>query len=174
MDSILSGLSEKVFDSFKKVTPALVSVAILTGFLLFLPQSILERMKLDKLPDLWTKVIGILFLLSIALIITIGLFSLLARIHRKLVIKKIKENCRKKLKTLSSAQKSIIFQLLNSPNKTIELDKNSGDTIFLEQNLFIHMPDQVFSIDVDNKMRVTYVPQLWLLELYNEEPNLFK
>ena len=37
----LDSLAEKLFDNFKKITPALVASAILTGLLLFLPKSIL-------------------------------------------------------------------------------------------------------------------------------------
>lgn len=47
----LDSLTEKLFDNFKKITPALVASAILNGLLLFLPKSILGRMNLDVLPD---------------------------------------------------------------------------------------------------------------------------
>lgn len=48
-----------------------------------------------------------------------------------------------------------------------------GDTAYLLTNLFIHQPEQAFSWGLDNEMILTYVPQPWLLELYNEEPDLF-
>lgn len=66
----LDSLTEKLFDNFKKITPALVASAILTGLLLFLPKSILGRMNLDVLPDFWNRIIGIVFLLSVILIMT--------------------------------------------------------------------------------------------------------
>ena len=65
-----------------------------------------------------------------------------------------------------------IFTLL-SKDKTIMLDKNSGDTIYLVNKMFLHQPEQVFSLGWNNEMILTYVPQLWLMELYNEDPKLF-
>ena len=37
----------------------------------------------------------------------------------------------------------------------------------------IHQPEQAFSLGWDNEMILIYVPQPWLLDLYNEEPGLF-
>ena len=65
------------------------------------------------------------------------------------------------------------MQVLRSSDKTISLDKNSGDTIYLVNNLFLHMPEQAFTLGRNNEMILTYVPQAWLLDLYNEEPELF-
>ena len=76
--------------------------------------------------------------------------------------------------SLSSSQKSIVLQMLRSTDKTIALDKNSGDTVYLVNNLFLYMPDQVFTLGWDNEMVLTYVPHPWLLDLFNEEPELFK
>jgi hypothetical protein len=39
--------------------------------------------------------------------------------------------------------------------------------------MFLHMPQQVFSVGWDNEILFTYVPHPWLLDLYNEEPELF-
>lgn len=169
-DSII----EKTFDNFKKITPALLAIAILTGMLLFLPDSILRKMYLENLPVLWSRIIGIVFLSSVALIGTIGISSAISHISSKIRNKRIRENLKKKLKTLSSQQRSIILKVLKSKDKAIPLDSNSGDTVYLVNNMFLHVPQQVFSVGWDNEMILTYVPHPWLLDLYNEEPELFK
>lgn len=74
MSVSVDSIVEKTFDNFKKITPALVAVAILSGLLLFLPESILKKMSLDNLPVLWNRIIGIVFLLSVALILTMIVF----------------------------------------------------------------------------------------------------
>lgn len=74
MSLSVDSIAEKTFDNFKKITPALVAIAILTGLLLFLPKSVLAKMNLDELPVLWNQVIGIVFLLSVALIATMIVF----------------------------------------------------------------------------------------------------
>ena len=174
MSVSVDNIAEKTFDNFKKITPALVAVAILTGLVLFLPENLLKKMSLDELPVLWNRIIGIVFLLSVALISTMIVFSLISHITEKRRNKRIRVNLKKKLQTLSPRQKAIVIQLMRSDDKTITLDKNSGDTIYLVNNLFLHMPEQAFTLGWNNKMILTYVPQPWLLDLYNEEPELFQ
>lgn len=166
-------LWEKTFDNFKKITPAMVAIAILSGLILFLPEDILKKMSLNDLPERWKQIIGIVFLLSIALIGALLLFSFLSHIMSKNKNIRLKKNLKDKIKTLSPRQKVIIKQLLRSEDKTISLDKNSGDTIYLLNNLFLYMPQQVASVGRNNEIILTYTPQPWLLELYNEEPDLF-
>ena len=85
---------DKIFADFKKLSPALIAVAIASGLILFLPYNILERMALDKLPDLWKRVIGIIFIVSVALIVTIVLVAVYhkvrAKIRYKNTIKKLR------------------------------------------------------------------------------------
>lgn len=174
VSNIVENLSEKTFDNFKKITPALTAIALLTGMILFLPDKILSAMNLDEMPSLWNQIIGIVFLLSVALIATIIVFSAIKYVSEKRKNKRIRDNLKKKLATLSPRQKAIVVALLQSEDKTISLDKNSGDTIYLVNSLFLHMPEQIFSVGWDDKMILNYVPQPWLLDLYNEEPDLFK
>lgn len=174
MSNIIEALSEKTFDNFKKVTPALTAIALLTGMILFLPDSILLAMNLDEMPALWNQIVGIFFLLSIALMVTIIVFSVIKYVSKKRKNKRIREDLKKKLPTLSPRQKAIIVELLRSEDKTISLDKNSGDTIYLVNSFFLLLPEQVFSLGWDNKMMLNYVPQPWLMDLFNEEPDLFK
>jgi len=173
MSSTIDSLSEKTFASFRKITPALVAIAILSGLVIFLPDVVLKKMSLNELPELWKQIIGFVFLLSVSLIGTIILFSLLSSVLSKYKYMRIKRNLKNKYKTLSPRQREIIIQLLKSDDKTISLNKNSGDTIYLENSLFLYMPQQVVSVDWNNEMMVKYAPQPWLLELYYEEPELF-
>lgn len=174
MSVSLDNITEKTFENFKKITPALVAVAILTGLILFLPQNVLAKMNLDELPVLWSRIVGIVFLLSVALIVTICIFSVASYVTSKRRNKRIRDNLKKKYQSLSPKQKAIVLQVLRSEDKTIELDKDSGDTIYLVNNLFLHMPEQLCSIGWDNKLIIKCVPQAWLLELYNEEPAFFQ
>lgn len=174
MSVSVDSIAEKTFDNFKKITPALVAIEILTGLLLFLPKSVLAKMNLDELPVLWNRVIGIVFLLSVALIATMIVFSVISQITSKRRSKRIRVNLKKRYQTLSPKQKAIILKLLRSEDKTITLDKNSGDTIYLVNNMFLHMPEQAFTLGWNNEMILIYVPQPWLLDLYNEEPEFFK
>lgn len=173
MNISVDNISEKAFDNFKKITPALVAIALLTGMILFLPESVLKKMALSNLPGLWNRIIGIIFLLSVALIATLVVFSVISKIKKQRMEKKIRKNLKRKLKKLNPHQKAIVFKLLHSEDKAISLDKNSGDTIYLVKNLFLYMPEQAFTFGWNNEITLTYVPHPWLLELYNDEPELF-
>lgn len=174
MKETLDNLLEKVFDGFKRITPALIAVSLLTGMILFLPKSVLERMQLGELPILWSRIIGIIFLLSVALIITILISEAGSVIIKRWKNRRHRDNLKKKYKTLSHRQKNIVQQLLKSENKSVQLDKNSGDTIYLLQIGFIHQPTQVVTYGWNDEMVLTYVPQPWLMDLYNEEPEIFQ
>ena len=112
--------------------------------------------------------------MSVALISTMIVFSKGTQILSKRKNKRIRINLKKKYSTLSPKQKEIILQVLKSDDKTIALDKNSGDTIYLVNNLFLYIPDlQPVTLGYSNAMMLKFVPQPWLLDLYNEEPELF-
>ena len=48
IDISADNISSKVLDNFKKLTPALLSLVIISGSLLFLPEDILQKMALKK------------------------------------------------------------------------------------------------------------------------------
>ena len=101
MSVSVDNLTEKTFDNFKEITPALLAITLLTDMLLFLPDSILRKMYLDNLPVLWSRIIGIAFLLSVALIGTIGISSAISYTTSKMRNKRMQQNLKKKLKILS-------------------------------------------------------------------------
>lgn len=173
MNVSMDNIAEKVFDNFKKITPGLIAIALFSGMLLFLPVSILEKMSLNDLPILWQRIIGIIFMMSVALIVTIVCSSVYFEIASKRKAKRMKNTLKKKYQMLSIEHKKIIKELLMSQDKTIALEQNSGDVVYLVNNLFLHMPQQLVSVGWNNQVIVKYTPQPWLLELYNEEPELF-
>lgn len=52
MSISVNDITGKIFDNFKKITPAFVAITILTGLVLFLPKNNLFLMGLNKLRDL--------------------------------------------------------------------------------------------------------------------------
>jgi len=164
---------DKVFDGFKKITPALVAVAIMSGLVLFLPNSVLNKLRLDILPDSVLFSAGLLFLLSCTLILTI-----LGSVIFQSIVKKVKyvmqlNDLRKRYLQLSLPQKRIVIKLLKSSDKSVELDSLSGDTIYLIQHDIIFRPQQNVSFVELDENRYTYAPHPWLLDLFQKEPELF-
>ncbi len=164
----------KVFDSFKRWTPALLAVSIVTGLILFLPDSILQRMALNDIPPLWKIVIGLLFLLSAALILTIGFFEAWKRATSGYRQKKALKKRTEMLKGLPSEQKAILQRMMESTDKSIILTREAGNTQYLLEKGFIYQPQQIIEYSIDNELRATYNPQPWLMELYNKNPKILE
>ncbi len=165
---------DKVFDGFKKITPALVAVAIVSGSILFLPTTFLSKLGLNDLPGSIKTVIGTLFLLSCALILTILCSVVFQRVIKTAKHKKLLSDLKKSYTELSTRHKKIIVKLMKSSSKSIELDSLSGDTIYLSEHNFIHCPQQVVDAFALYDNKYTYVPQPWLIDLYEKEPELFE
>ena len=162
-----------VFDGFKKITPALVTMAIVSSAVLFLPITFLNKLGLSNLPESVKTVIGTLFLLSCALILTILCSVVFQRVIKKANQKKILNDLKKSYIDLSARHKKIIVKIMKSSSKSIELDSCSGDTIYLTEHNFIYRPNQVVDSFVLYDNKFTYVPQSWLIDLFEENPELF-
>ncbi len=166
-------LVDKVFDSCKKLTPALVAGACVSGLLLFLPSSIMEKMGLDRIPPIARSVIAIIFILFSVLIVVIILWEFCGHLYKKYQAKVLRKKLRERFIKLPQELKKILITMMKQPDKKMALDGTNGATIYLQNNMFICRPEQVFSVQYDNVMRMQYTPQLWLIDLYYEEPELF-
>jgi len=173
IDITIDTIIDKVFVGFKKITPALVAISLASGSILFLPAKILDLLGLNELPENARTVIGILFLLSTTLIITIVLSSCWKVVTRKIRNTKVLKNLKKRFLALAPEQKKIILELLKSRDKVIVLDAASGNTLYLQNNNFIYRPGQIFSAGYDNEIYIKFAPHPWLIDLYNKEPELF-
>lgn len=169
-ENSVGNVIEKVFDRFKKVTPALIAVLIVSGLLLFLPETVLSRMTLNDLPAVWKRIIGITFLASATLIITI----IIDVIIKKLNNRRMRKNFRKRYMELSDDHKAILLNILRSTNKKMKLDYAAGTTQYLMNNGFIHQVQSYMFIGPGYIDPPDFVPQPWLVDLYNTEPELFK
>lgn len=165
---------EKVFDGFKKLTPALAAIGIASGLIILLPGYILEKMALNDLPDTWKRIIGIVFIVSIALIVTIVGVSVYRAVENKLAPRRFRATKRKQYINLSAHYKTILLQILSSKECSIELDPTSGDTLYLLNNQFIHQTQSYMFVGPGYTAPVVYTPQPWLIDLYHKEPELFE
>ncbi|WP_291246609.1 super-infection exclusion protein B [Fournierella sp.] len=169
-DKSIGDMIEKVFGEFKKVTPALISVLVASGLILFLPEKVLSKMALSNLPESWKRIISFIFLVSISLIAAIGI----SEVVKKLENCRIRKKLRKQYIELSSDCKNILIGLLRSRSKKMKLDYTAGTTQYLISNGFIHQVQSYMFVGPGYIEPVDFVPQPWLVDLYNKEPDLFK
>lgn len=167
-------MAEKIFDNCKKITPALIAVALTTGGILFLPQNILTTLGLTNLSGAVRTTIGIIFLISTVLIFTIIVWSYWEKIYTRVKNRRLKKQLKAKFKKLPPELKDILIQIMEKPEHAMTLNSLSSSTIYLVQNLYIYQPRQMVDPDSFRHMSLKYVAEPWLTELYYDDPELFR
>lgn len=164
---------DRLFAGFKKLSPLLVGIGVTTGLILFLPKNILAKMALDNIPDKIKMIIGIVFIVSIAVIVSIIFFQLFSCVGNAL--KKRRWLAQKKLLylRLSPEQRGILIELLHSDGMTEWFDPTAGIINHLESNDFIAKTQPAMFFGIGGAAPVAYAPQAWLIDWYNEEPQMF-
>lgn len=115
---------EKTFDSFKKITPFLVSLLIVSSIILFVPENLRKKIHIDELGGLVLKVIGIVFITSLSLVLVILLFDLVKVIISKLHIFELEKN----MLLLTPKEKNIVLIMLHSEGHCLSLKYEDGIT----------------------------------------------
>ena len=164
---------DKLFEHLQKASPVVVAITIVTGAILFLPESLRGKLYISNISEQWLQIIGIIFLFSAFLIITIICQMVISSISRKMKNHQQLKRLMKQYETLDARQKGIISELLHSEEKSIVLDMYDGDAQYLTSLGFIFGPQQPVTLDWNDKLYVKFLPKPWLLNLYNQNPNRF-
>ena len=172
--NFIDNIINNVFDKFKKLSPALIVAFIVSGCILFLPKNILVTLGLFELPLFIRTVIGLIFLFSSTLIITLVGMWFAKRVNKKIQYFLLRKNCKKRFCNLSEGYKEILIELLNTDDKTMQMSMVSGDTVYLVQNGFICTSQGLFVLTDAVEHMAYYVPHPWLIDLFNTDRELFK
>lgn len=159
-----------IMDFLKLPTKIMVAIALATGMILFLPDSLISKMYMDEFRNEYGFIIGAVFVVSIS-ILTIGvIISIYNYFYERHKQKRIKENSGKLLASLDDYKKTIVYLLYNEDNHTHELPLNDGAVVFLENMMVIGKDtNQYFVDDIINPM-FPYLLQPWVIEkLQNDE-----
>ena len=141
---------------FLKLPPTVLSaLSIVSGCILFLPEIIIEKMGLDTLPSPYNMIVGIVFLLSLALLLVYLVKAIYKKIELVYYNKKIPEVFAKKMQDLLDEEKFIVFYMYNTPSKTADLPINDGITRRLEAGYVIQKTGTTFF--VDQNMEIPYM-----------------
>ncbi len=159
----------KVFDSFRKISPALIAIAIVTAIILFAPISFLTQLGLDTLSRDVTIVIGLVFLLSITLILTILFSYIFEHLRKRKIIKEKINDCR----MLNDKQKEIMKKMMQSKDRANFLKSTDGDVVFLKSKGLICRPEQTADIHMVSSNTYEFCPQPWVVEIWLKNPKLF-
>lgn len=122
----------KDFVEFLKLPPTiLTAVAMGTGLILFLPTKILQRLGLDKIPEQWNTVLGLVLIISSSLLAVYFVVRIVKSIISKYYWLRFKMEFPKVMMGLRGAELAVVALLYRSPNYTSRLPYTDGVTIRL-------------------------------------------
>lgn len=174
VDVKVGEIIDKVFAGFKKITPALIAVDIVSASILFLPKSFLSKMGMETISSIWRTILGIAFLFCSALIIVILLAPVVSLVKKTYLIKRQQRETEKAWNNLPNELKAIVCTLLKQPEKSGYLFNSSGTTIHLVELGFISLTQNKGYLDVNTgKICFIYCVSQKLRDLFYKKPNLF-
>lgn len=166
---------DKLFGNLRKLGPIILAIGIVSGLILFLPESAIKKLHLEAIPENWFAPIGIIFLVSVFLIIIIVSQLIISGITKRLSYTINLRALKKSFNTLSPIQKHIIRELLLSDEKYVILEITDGNASFLTEKGYIWRPAQpvILGRHDRNSIRTKFLAQPWLLSAYNKDPDYF-
>ena len=129
-----------IAEFFKLPLKIFAAIALGTGLILFLPESISEKLYLIELRESFGFVIGLIFVISVSIVGISLIICLVKLISDRVLYAKSKRISEQYINNLNDYQKSIVCFLYDEPSHTGGLPWNDGAVRLLEQNfLIIHV-----------------------------------
>ncbi|MDY6228801.1 MAG: superinfection exclusion B family protein [Clostridium sp.] len=161
------------FMEFLKLpTKIMVALGFFSGVILFLPDSIVEKIYMIEFRDKYGFVIGVIFILTASILITTGIIAIYNYFKNKYVSKKVEENSGKFLASLDTFKKAIVFGLYVKEDHTEVLPLNNGAIAHLEHMMVIGKATNQYFIDDLNNPVFPYMLQPWVIEKLNNDYKL--
>ncbi|MFC7061045.1 superinfection exclusion B family protein [Halobacillus seohaensis] len=143
----------------------MAAIAIGTGLLIFLPDSLLKTMYLIDLQNSYGQYIGIAFILSLSILVVNIVVGLLKTIKQSRNMREFYDKAEERLLSLNDYQKSIVFLLYNEDNHTLNLPHNDGAVSFLSHRSIIGMVSEgQFIVNDLNNPEIPYMLQPWVID----------
>lgn len=163
------------FMEFLKLpTKIMVALGLASGVILFLPDAIVEKMYMIEFRDKYGFVIGVIFILTVSILIITGIMAIYNYFKDKYTSKKVEENSGKFLVSLDTFKKAIVYGLYLEEDHTEELPLNSGAVVHLEHMMVIGKATNQYFIDHLNNPVFPYMLQPWVIEKLNNDNELLE
>lgn len=159
-------------DFFKLPTKIILAIALASGMILFLPDSIVLKMYMVDFKNHYGFAIGIVFLISSSILLVTILISSYEYAHQKYMIRKFKATAHERLSKLNDYQKNIIYGLYIKDNYTNELPLHDGAVQSLEENMIIRRTANQYAASDFNHAVFPYMLLPWAVEELDKDENL--
>ncbi len=115
---------DNIFNGLKKLSPALVALSIATGFIIFAPQWLLNKLGIQNLPEFVAPIIGGVFILSTTLIITIVTFSIIKKFGNRNHFRALE----KQIDRLTPEEMMRVLMMYHAPGNALSMSIQDGVT----------------------------------------------
>lgn len=123
----------KDFVDFLKLPPSILgALAIASGLLLLLPNQVINKLYMIEFREKYGFTIGIIFIISVSILIILLILRLYHFLKGKRVDKKVAEGQMKYLRNMNREKVMIINAFLQERTHTLELPINDGLVIELQ------------------------------------------
>jgi hypothetical protein len=153
-------------------TTIMAALSLASGILLFSSESILERMFMVEFRDKYGFIIGIVFIVSISILIVNLIYKTAQSISNSKAKKNFYATAEKRLQKLNSYQKAILYALYKQDNRTLPLPLHDGAVLELEQKIMIGKATSQYMVSDLNNASFPYLLQPWVSDELNNKPNL--
>ena len=123
----------KDFIDFLKLPPNILgALAVASGALLLLPDNIIEKLYMIEFQDKYGFIIGIVFVVSSAILIVLLISKIYHHFHDKSVSEKVLSGQIKYLQKMDANKVRLIRMFIDEPTHTLKLSMNDGLVIELK------------------------------------------
>ncbi|NFN80713.1 hypothetical protein FDB25_09825 [Clostridium botulinum] len=148
------------------------AISLASGGILFLPNSIINKLYMIDFRNKYGFVIGSAFIISTA-ILTIGaIIKFYKFFNAKYSNKKFKRNSEKLLASLDTYKKTIVYMLYEEDNNTHTLPLNDGAVVFLEHWMVIQKATTQYFIEDFRNPQFPYFLQPWVIDVLKKDDKL--
>lgn len=162
----------KDFISFLKLPPSILSaLALASGFIIFAPANMLERLYFVDFKDTYGFYIGLVFIVSISILLVYLVIKPAKYYLDKRSDKRVREGQLKFLRELSFEEKHLLQEIIARPDYTMVLPVNNGVVVKL-QSFYVLAPAGANHVVDAYDMRIPYFVQPWVIKMVQENPDI--
>lgn len=161
-----------IADFFKLPNKIMASLAIASGMILFLPDTIVEKMYMMDFRNKFGFATGLIFIVSFSILLITSLATCYKYFLRKYLMIKFKVTAKKRLNALDTYQKALIYDLYCEYNHTDELPLHDGAVNFLEHSMMIAKATTQYMVSDLNNACFPYMLQPWVISKLQKDTEL--
>ncbi|MFC0234121.1 superinfection exclusion B family protein [Vagococcus entomophilus] len=148
------------------------ALALASGLMLLLPSKFLAKLHLTSFINKYGFIIGLVFVVSLAILIVTLLIQTFNFVSNKRKMKWFYKTAEKRLRKLSPYEICIVLSLFENENYTNLLPINDGAVKKIENEIIIGKVTTLYMISNLNTAKIPYLLQPWVVNELKEKPDL--